>query len=105
MPAPRNRRHLLIPALPVIEPYRPHPRRVVRPPIPGPGNRRRHAANLRAALSAAQREVSNSRDALGISVHGAEPGLYIQFESPPGVTLKLESLDDRRKGIELVAFQ
>ena len=105
MPAPRNRRHLLVPAPPSIEAYRPHPRKVVRPPIPGPGNRRRHAANLRAALGAAQREASASRDSLGISVHGAEPGLYIQFESPPGVPLKLESLEDRRKGIELVAVQ
>jgi hypothetical protein len=31
--------------------------------------------------------------------------LYIQFESPPGVELKLESLEDRRKGIEIVAVQ
>lgn len=42
---------------------------------------------------------------LGLSVHGAEPGLYIQFESPPDVELKLESIEDRRKGIELVAVQ
>jgi hypothetical protein len=42
---------------------------------------------------------------VGIAVHGAQPGLYIQFESPPGVELKLESLEDRRKGIEIVAVQ
>ena len=40
-----------------------------------------------------------------MTVHGAEPGVYIQFESPPGVELKLESLEDRRRGIELVAVQ
>lgn len=38
-------------------------------------------------------------------MHGAEPGLYVQFESPPGVGLKLESLEDRRQKIELVAVQ
>ncbi len=105
MAAPRNRRHLLVPTPPSAEAYRPHARKVVRAAIPGPSNRRRHAANLRAALGEAQREASSSRDALGISVHGAEPGLYIQFESPPGVELKLESLEDRRQGIELVAVQ
>jgi hypothetical protein len=31
--------------------------------------------------------------------------LYIQFESPPGIELKLDSLEDRRQGIELVAVQ
>ncbi|HLH12723.1 MAG TPA: S8 family peptidase [Methylovirgula sp.] len=40
-----------------------------------------------------------------MSVHGAEPGVYIQFESAPGVEMKLESLEDRRQGIELVAVQ
>ena len=45
------------------------------------------------------------RESLGITVHGAEPGVYIQFESPTGVELKLDSLEDRRKGIELVAVQ
>ncbi len=40
-----------------------------------------------------------------MTVHGAEPGLYVQFESQPGVELKLESLEDRVSGIELVAVQ
>jgi hypothetical protein len=40
-----------------------------------------------------------------MAVHGAEPGLYIQFESQPGIELRLESLEDRRKGIEVVAVQ
>ena len=40
-----------------------------------------------------------------MTVHGAEPGVYIQFESPPGVEMKLETLEDRRQGIELVAVQ
>jgi len=55
-------------------------------------------------LTQAQAESEASRTATDITVHGAEPGLYVEFESPPGVDLKLESLEDRRRGIELVAF-
>src|SRR5690606_29052489 len=52
-----------------------------------------------------EREAIRDRQELVVSVHGAEPGLYVQFESPPGIALKLESLEDRRKGIELVAVR
>jgi hypothetical protein len=38
-------------------------------------------------------------------VHGAEPGLYVQFESPPDIELKLESLENKPAGVELVAVQ
>ncbi len=105
MPAPRNRRHLLVPNLPSSEAYTPYPRKFEQPPFARPPNRRRHARALRDALSTAEREAQEAREALDISVHSAEPGLYIQFESPPGVELKLESLEDRRQGIELVAVQ
>src|SRR5205809_356802 len=105
MPAPRNRRHVLIHTPPRTEAYTPHARKIVPSVLPGPSNRRRHATTLGAALARAQREAAASRGALGISIHGAEPGLYIQFASPAGVELKLESLEDRRKGIELVAVQ
>jgi hypothetical protein len=105
MAAPRNRKHLLIRTPPAAEEYTPHGRRIELPEIPRPTDRRRHAATLRASLLQAQRETNESREELGISVHGAEPGLYVQFESQPGVELKLESLEDKRKGIELVAVQ
>lgn len=105
MPAPRNRKHLLVRASPSTEEYTPHPRKIEVPPIPAPRNRRLHAAALRAALRQAEKESAEARDEIGISIHGAEPGLYIQFESQSGVELKLESLEDKRKGIELVAVQ
>src|SRR5713101_1823601 len=105
MPAPRNRKHLLVRTSPSTEEYTPHPRKIVVPPVPGPKSRRQHASALKAALGDADRENRRERDELGIAVHGAEPGLYVQFESTPGVELKLESLEDRRKGIELVAVQ
>jgi hypothetical protein len=105
MPAPRNRRHILVRKPPSSEEYTPHRRKIDPPAIPGPQNRQLHAKALNAALRQAERETKQSRDAVQVSVHGAEPGLYVQFESPPGVELKLESLEDRRSGIELVAVQ
>ena len=105
MPAPRDRKHLFIRRPPSIDEYRPHPRKITVPVVPGPGNRQRHAMDLKAALEGAERESRESKSALDIAVHGAEPGLYIMFESPPDVELKLESLEHKGKGIELVAVQ
>jgi hypothetical protein len=105
MPAPRNRKHLLVRTAPSAEAYRPHPRKIEQPTYAGPPDRQRHAAALRDALTEAQRQAEANRAAVEISVHGAQPGLYVEFESPPGVDLKLESLEDRRRGIEMVAVR
>src|SRR5262245_17355117 len=105
MPAPRNKKHLLVPNPPSSESYTPHPKKIEQPTFAGPQDRRRHARALRRELSTAEREAQEAREALDITVQGAEPGLYIQFESPPGVDLKLESLENRKQGIELVAVQ
>ena len=69
---------------------------------PGPTNRERHAAVLRDALTEAKEQAQTDRDAVGFSVYGAQPGLYIEFQSPPDFELKLESLGHKRKGIEVV---
>lgn len=103
MPAPRNRRHILIRTPPRREDYTPHARRIDLAAPPAPPNRRRHAGSLKTSLREAQREAEGRRQATDIEVHGAEPGLYVVFESAPNVELKLESLDYRQKGIELVA--
>jgi hypothetical protein len=105
LPAPRNRRHLTVPNPPTTNPYRPHGKKIKTPQFPGPRDRLAHARTLREALQHAAAQASECRAATGIKVHGAEPGLYIQFESPPGIELKLESLENRQKGIELVAVQ
>jgi Subtilase family len=105
VPAPRTRKHLLVPTPPSSEPYTPHQRRIEQPAYPGPQNRQRHARALARELTIVEQEAHEARAAVDISVHGAEPGVYIQFESPPDVELKLESLEDHRKGIELVAVQ
>ena len=105
MPALRNRKHLLVRTAPSEEAYTPHPRRIEPPVYPGPPDRYRHATALRDALTGAQREAEANREAVGILVHGAQAGLYVEFESPPDVALKLESLEDRRRGIEVVAVR
>jgi hypothetical protein len=56
-------------------------------------------------LIEAQRQAEANRAALEISVHGAQPGLYVEFESPPNVELKLDSLENKRSGIEVVAVR
>lgn len=105
MSAPRNRKHIVVPIAPQSEDYRPHPKKIVTSPIEGPSNRRKHAQQLRASLEEAVQQTQKNREALNITIEGAEPGLYIQFESPPDIDLKLESLEDQRKGIELVAVR
>ncbi len=105
MAAPRNRKHLVVVTPPSTEAYRSHARIITAPTLPVPPDRGRHARELRSALVNAERESLESRQAVGIRVHGATPGLYVQFESPPGIDLRLESLEDKRKGIEVVAVR
>jgi hypothetical protein len=54
-------------------------------------------------LEGAEQEAADHRAELEITVRGAEPGLYLRFESVPGIPLKIESLENRRQGIEVVA--
>jgi hypothetical protein len=101
--APRDRRHILIRTPPGREPYTPHRRNMQPPTVPGPADRRRHAAALKGSLREAQRQALQRRGAAGIAVHGAQPGLYVEFDSQPEVDLKVESLAHKGLGIELVA--
>lgn len=103
MAAPRNRKHILVPGPPTAEEYKPHGRKIdVTKPAP-PGSRAKHGKALERALKAAVVEANKRRDEAGIEVHGAVPGLYVQFESQPGVPLQVTSLEDSRQGIEVVA--
>jgi len=70
---------------------------------PPPWSRIEHGVQLKQSLERAYIESTERQLAAGIEVHGAIPGLYIQFESQPDVPLKLESLESKRSGIELVA--
>lgn len=103
MAAPRNRKHIIVPGKPTAEPYTPHGRKIDIPKPPAPASRPAHGKALKRALESAVVEAHQRRNDAGFQVHGAEPGLYVQFESQPGVPLKLSSLEDARQGIELVA--
>jgi hypothetical protein len=101
--APRNRKHIIVPGAATAEPYRPHGRRIEVQKPPLRTSRSAHGQALAAALRSAVVEAGQRRTDAGISVTGAAPGLYVQFESQPGVPLKAQSLEDTRQGIELVA--
>lgn len=102
MAAPRNRKHLLVPDPPRAEDYRPHPKKVDLPVYSGPTDRAAHAAGLRGALTEIRQEAEAERQTAGIAVAGAPSGITVEFESPPGFDLKLESLESKRQGIELL---
>lgn len=103
MTSPRNRKHILVQKSPIVEAYRPYGRKFKSKKPPSPWSRIEHGAQLKQSLEQAYIESKERRLAAGIQVHGAIPGLYIQFESQPDVLLKLESLEARRSDIELVA--
>lgn len=103
MAAPRNRKHIIVPDHPTAEAYEPHGRKIEMTKPPTPASRAAHGKALKQSLKAAVSEAHQRRADAGIEVHGAEPGLYVQFESQPGVPLQLSSLEDARQGIELVA--
>lgn len=103
MVALRNRRHIIVTRAPISEPYTPHNRKMDIPKLPSPQNRRAHGQALRQLLEVAVVEAHQRREQAGVQVPGAVPGLYVQFESQPGVPLHLSSLEAVRQGIELVA--
>ncbi len=103
MAALRNRKHILVRTTPSIEPYRPHGKKITPKLPPAPPSRQRHAKALERALNAAVTDATQRRNDAGIVVHGAEPGLYVQFDSRPGVPLELNTLEASASGIELVA--
>lgn len=49
------------------------------------------------------KEAKRRRVDAEITIHGAEPGLYLEFDSRPGVSLELKALEGVSKGVELVA--
>ncbi len=66
-------------------------------------DRARHGADLRRQLKKVEADLAARRGrALPAGVE-APRGFYLEFESPPGFALKLESLEYASAGIELVA--
>jgi hypothetical protein len=102
--AERDRPHILFRDPAQAEPYRPHGKAIKAKSPPSPRDRVAHGTGLKTSLETAAATAHERREAAAITVRGAQPGVYVVFESQPGFDLKLESLDsaDPRKGIELV---
>jgi hypothetical protein len=94
--AERDRSHILIRGQASAEAYRPPPRNVTGRYLPAPEDRTRHAERLAGELEAADRQGTDRRERQAMRVEGTTPGIYVSFESLPGVELALESLDPRR---------
>jgi hypothetical protein len=105
--AVRDRPHLLIPSAAAAEPYRWPGGGGGDEEITGPSNRQVHARQLSQQLQQAQTTATQQRSDQDFAVVGAIDGIYIQFESFPGVRLALESLDPRstKPHPELVSVQ
>lgn len=105
--APRDRPHLLVPSAAIAEPYGRPTGGGGGDEIVAPSNRRAHARQLSQQLQQAQATAAQQRAGQDFAVAGAVDGVYIQFESFPGVRLALESLDPRssRPHPELVSVQ
>jgi Subtilase family len=94
--AERNRPHLFISGQVAQEGYRRPPRKMEPRPMPVPANRASHARDLRSELDAASAQGHTQRAAEEVHIEGTVPGIYVMFESFPGIELALESLDPRQ---------
>jgi Subtilase family len=98
MAAPKNRRHIIVDTPPQAEGFT--SRRSGRAkPFERPTDRAVHARQLTEGLTAAVEQAAARRVAQG----AASEGILVQFEAPPDVDLKLDSLESKRAGIELRA--
>lgn len=93
--AQRNRRHIVIDSRAQAEPYTRPPRAIGGKTISHPEDRGAHAAALTRALRDADTDAREQRERLADELPRAA-GIFITFESFPGVELAMESLDPRR---------
>ncbi len=94
--AERNRPHILIPGRASAEAYRRPPRKIEGRSLAAPSDRAGHAHGLQAELEAADEEGTARRSGEPVRVEGAIPGIYVVFESFPGIEIALERLDPRQ---------
>lgn len=105
--APRDRPHIVVHQGAIAEPYRRPGLGRGRKKPPDIPNRRKHGRELASALRAVEQRGLRRRQAAAISIEGSRNGVYVIFESFPGVELALEKLDSRRGKVhpELVSVQ
>ncbi len=101
MAAPRDRRHIL------VSTARRNRHDFTRPsqggspkPPPGPASRLAHGQALKTSFEQAVVDAQVRRAQAQVEVQGAQPGVYVEFE---GVQLDLQTLENKTKGIEIVA--
>ena len=99
MAAPRNRRHIIVTAGPETEGFTSR-RAGGAKAFDRPPNRIQHSQGLTQALTTAVEEASVRRGAEAAAAP-ADLGIYVQFQAPAGVDLKLESLENKHAGIEV----
>jgi hypothetical protein len=99
MAAPRNRRHIVITTPPESEGFT--SRRAGGPKaFDRPRNRIQHSQQLTQALATVVEEAGVRRRGEAAAAP-ADAGIYVQFQAPAGVDLKLESLENKHAGIEV----
>lgn len=103
--AVRNKPHIVVSTMPLSEGYTPHKQKIVVPKVPPPPDRAARGAELRNAFTDAIQQAEERRQQSQVTIPGATPALYIQFESAEGVSLDLGTLEAVRSGVELVAVQ
>ena len=94
--AERDRPHIIVTRSGAAEPYGPPPRRIDGVHLVGPQDRRGHGVRLVEQLQVTETEGLARREGLEVLVEGSVDGIYVVFESFPGVELALESLDPRQ---------
>lgn len=94
--APRDRQHIIVPFEAKAEPFAP-PRRAISPKTPPiPPNRSFHGNRLTTELNIANQQAWANREQVPAIFPQRSEGIYVTFESFPGLELVLESLDPRQ---------
>ena len=93
--ADRNRSHIVVQGRVTAEDYTRRARGGGDEVAP-PADRAGHARRLITALERAEDDGRRRRQATSAAVAGAIPGIYVTFESFPGMELALESLDPQQ---------
>lgn len=98
MSEPRDRPHLFVPVPAQAAAYTPPPRAMRIPAPPAPTDRSQHGQQLRDALRQIDADAEARRREREVQVEGAVDGVYVTFESFPGVPLAVEKLDAQGTG-------
>lgn len=92
----RDRSHIIVPRPAQVEPFKPPRRKISPKELPTPADRLAHGNRLTAELNAARAQGLTRREQCTVSIPERAEGIYVVFESFPGLELALESLDPRR---------